>query len=915
MSDCVVSFPSRPRAVGVLLVGLVVGAPAMAHDAHHDGYHEHIALDGHGAPILQDATAPLPGADPFRQLTEVLPDPNEVRLASGAPGPDYWQNEADHVIDVTLDPETHSLSGSERITYTNRSPHQLTYLWLQLDQNRFREDSLSERSLTAPDLNAPLDLKWLVREHSQRGFDGGMTIHAVKDASGRDLPHAVVDTMMRVDLPRPLRPGGSVKLAIDWSHTIVPEGIRSRSRVEVLDDDLPLYEVAQWFPRMAAYTDTHGWQNKAYLGIGEFTLEFGDYTMNITVPDNYIVAGTGELVNPSSVLTRTQQQRLAEARTADKPVMVVTAEDAAANEAREPEGTRTWTFRAQDVRDVAWAASPSFLWDAWGVPIPGTNRTTMAMSFFPEEGEPLWSRYSTQSVAHALEVYSEFSTPYPWPVAISVNGPIGGMEYPMICFNGPRPEEDGTYTERTKYGLISVIIHEVGHNWFPMLINSDERMWTWMDEGLNTYVQFIAEQAWETDYPSRRGEPRKIAEFMAGPDQVPIMTNSESLLQRGNNAYAKPATALHVLRETVIGRDNFDVAFRTYSDRWRFKRPQPQDLFRTLEDVSGVDLDWFWRGWFYTTGHVDIAVTDVRAYSLRGDPEQAKAFERYLRDELLADTMSQQRNAGQPLRVDRFPELLDFYNDYDELDVTDADREAWGAYKRSLDDDQLAAVEGFADATFYAIRFENRGGLVMPIPLRLVFADGTEESVVLPAEIWRRNAQTVSRVVVSDRELAYVEIDTHGQIADSNRENNRWPQMIQRGLVDLGPPSEDRENAMFDALQAEARAEFQPTIDDAAAALLAAWQQASGAHAGDEVLTPSMAAAALEGALEGIVDPWGGALRVALAGSTDAFQDLAAGITTAEKVRLATVRSAGKDGQLETADDIVTTVMVDGSAH
>ncbi|MEO0601720.1 MAG: M1 family metallopeptidase, partial [Myxococcota bacterium] len=575
-----------PAALFVLAVGLV--PQARAHDVHHDGYHTHQQLDGHGSAKLLDAAAPAAGEDPFRQLTEVLPDPNEVRLASGAPGPAYWQNEADHVIDVSLDAETHRLTGSERITYRNQSPHVLEYLWVQLDQNRFRDDSIGALSETSPDFYQDIGLWWLVRKHAQREFDGGMTVSRVVDAAGRPLPHTIVDTMMRIDLPRPLRPGGAVRFGIDWSHQMVPQAIRARSRVEVLDDGLPLYEVAQWFPRMAAYTDVDGWQNKPFVGSGEFTLEFGRYTMNITVPDNYVVAGTGELANPGSVLTRAQQQRLAKARTAERPVMIVTSEEAAANEKRTPRGTRTWTFRADDVRDVAWAASPSFLWDAWGVKVPGTNRTTLAMSYFPQEGEPLWSKYSTQAVAHTVEVYSRFATPYPWPVAISVNGPVGGMEYPMICFNGPRPEPDGTYTKRTKYGLIGVIIHEVGHNWFPMLINSDERQWTWMDEGLNTYVQFLAEQAWEEDYPSRRGEPRNITDFMSSSYQRPIMTNSESLLQFGNNAYAKPATALNVLRETVLGRERFDHAFRTYSDRWRFKRPQPQDLFRTLEDASGT---------------------------------------------------------------------------------------------------------------------------------------------------------------------------------------------------------------------------------------------------------------------------------------------------------------------------------------
>ena len=755
-------------------------------------------------------------------------------------------------------------------------------------------------------------MSWLVREYVRTDAGLGMAIHRVTDPSGRDLPHHIVDTMMRVDLPRPLRPGGVFRLDIDWSHRVVPEGIWARSRVEVLDDGLPLYEVAQWFPRMAPYTDIDGWQNKPFVGRGEFALEFGDYTLNITVPDTYVVAATGELSNPASVLTREQQRRLVEARTADRPVMVITSEEAAANEKRTPTGTRTWTFKAEDVRDVAWAASPSFLWDAWGVAIPGTARTSMAMSFYPEEGEPLWSRYSTQAVAHTLEVYSEFATPYPWPVAISVNGPVGGMEYPMICFNGPRPEEDGTYTERTKYGLISVIIHEVGHNWFPMMINSDERQWTWMDEGLNTYVQFLAERSWEEDYPSRRGEPRDMTAFMASANQRPIMTNSESLLQFGNNAYGKPATALNVLRETVLGREAFDHAFRTYSDRWRFKRPQPHDLFRTLEDASGTDLDWFWRGWFYTTGHVDIAVTGVKAYSLRGDPETARAFDRFVRDERTEASVTDQRNEGIGLRTDRFPELIDFYNDYDELDVTDEDERKWAAFKRGLEDDELAAVEAFEKATFYAIRFENRGGLVMPIPLRVVYVDGGMDEMVIPAEIWRQDPTTATRVLVSEREIAHVEIDAYGQIADTNTENNRWPPTIEKELVSVHK-REESPNAMRTAQREAARATYADTRKAIGEAVLTVWNASIEAHTGDKTLIPANLADEFDNALSSLRDPWNQELRLALSVDEDAFEAMAAGIRKPQRVRLATVRSAGADGAFETEDDIVTRVMADGS--
>ncbi|NCG21138.1 MAG: aminopeptidase [Rhodobacterales bacterium] len=883
---------------------------ATAHDAHHDGFqaHQHHAE-------MPDVIRPEPGEDPFRQLTELLPDPNNVRLASGAPGPSYWQNEADHVIDVQLDPETHTLTGSERITYHNHSPHSLTYLWVQLDQNKFREDSIARRSETGPNLDEDLSPGWLARAHAQSTFQGGMTIDAVVDSAGKPLPHTIVDTMMRVDLPRPLKPGGTLRLGIDWSHRIVPEAIWARSRVEVLDDGLPLYEVAQWFPRMEAYTDIDGWQNKPFVGSGEFTLEFGRYILNITVPDTFVVAGTGELKNASEVLTRAQQARLQKARTAKAPVMIITAEEAEANESRTPTGTRTWTFEANQVRDVAGAASPSVLWDAWGVEVPGTGRTTMAMSYYPEEGEPLWSKYSTQAVAHTVEVYSELATPYPWPVAISVNGPVGGMEYPMICFNGPRPEEDGTYTERTKYGLIGVIIHEVGHNWFPMIINSDERQWTWMDEGLNTYGQFVAEQAWEETYPSRRGEPRDITSFMGSSNQRPIMTNSESLLQFGNNAYAKPATALNVLRETVLGRELFDHAFRTYSERWAFKRPQPHDFFRTFEDASGTDLDWFWRGWFYTTGHVDIALTDVRRYALRGDPERAATHDKYTRDELLADSLTTQRNAGAEVRTHRFPELLDFYNDYDALDPTPIDTLAWTQLKRSLEDDERAAVEAFDErGFFYAVHLENQGGVVMPVPMRLVYEDGTEETLLLPAEIWRRNNKNVVKVILSDKALSWVEIDTFGQIADTDQSDNRWPQSISEHLVRIRP-DDSKDNPMQQALATEAREVFRPMSTLVAKSLYTAWLAAVQAHTGDNVLVPAGVLEELEQAVSDHRDPWNQSLRFAFAKDPEPFEELAKNKQDAGEVRLATFRSSGADGAFETHDDIVWRIMADGNAQ
>ncbi|MEM7264246.1 MAG: M1 family metallopeptidase, partial [Planctomycetota bacterium] len=502
---------------------------------------------------------PDPPDDKFRQLDELLPDPSDYRTASGAPGHRYWQQQADYEIDVTIDDERQRLVGSETITYTNHSPDTLTYLWVQLEANIFAPHSDSNLTRTAPDFEE-FSFRTLQRLLAAESFDGSMEVTRVADAQGQPLPHTINKTMMRIDLPKPLASGASTRFSIDWSYAINDaKVIRARTGYEYFKrDDNYLYELAHWFPRMAAYTDVNGWQNKQFLGSGEFTLEFGDYTVRITVPDDHVVASTGVLQNPDEILTATQRDRLEQARTAEKPMFIITPEEALANEKSKPTGTKTWIYHAKNVRDFAFATSRKFIWDA-KLERVGPN-DVWAMSYYPNEGEPLWSRYSTHSIIHTLQVYSRYAFDYPYPVAISVNGPIGGMEYPMICFNGPRPEEDGTYTKRTKYGLIGVIIHEVGHFYFPMIVNSDERQWTWMDEGVNTFVQFLAQEEWEEGYPSRRGEARDMVDYMTSDRQVPIMTNSESILQFGANAYGKPATALNVLRETVMG-----TSFTRYS--------------------------------------------------------------------------------------------------------------------------------------------------------------------------------------------------------------------------------------------------------------------------------------------------------------------------------------------------------------
>ncbi|PCI50879.1 MAG: aminopeptidase [Alphaproteobacteria bacterium] len=728
--------------------------------------------------------------DKFRQLSdEVLPTPNVYRTASGAPGHKYWQQQADYVIDVTLDDEKQRIIGSAKIKYYNNSPDTLRYLWVQLDQNRFAHDS-GERKSNYADGKAKAPFGVLRQKMYEKTYDGGYRISAVTDSGGADLEYVISDTMMRIDLASPLRPGQKLNFAIDWSYNILDAKIiRARGGMEYFkDDDNYIYEISQWFPRMAAYSDYDGWTNKQFLRNGEFTLEFGDYDVSITVPADHIVSATGVLQNPKDVLTAVQRDRLKQARTAKKPVMIVTIEEAAVKLDHRAKTTSTWRFRATNVRDFAFASSRKFLWDAQGYYQPGNGKTVMAMSFYPEEGNPIWEKYSTQVIIHTLEVYNKYSLVFPYPVAQSINGPVGGMEYPMICFNGPRPtknKETGekTYSRRTKYGLISVIIHEVGHNYFPMIVNSDERQWTWMDEGLNSFLQNLAEEEWEKDYPTRRAEPYQIVNYMKSTKQVPIMTNSESLLQFGNNAYGKPAIALRILRESVMGRELFDFAFREYARRWKFKRPTPSDFFRTMEDASGVDLDWFWRGWFYTTEHVDISLDNVRLFNINSkDPEIEQAFKR---DKDKERGLPSQRASDKELkkRTDRFPELLDFYNENDKFSVTNKQRNDYADLIKGLKDWQKDLLS--EKSNIYLMDFSNKGGLVMPIFLEVTYEDGTSEEIRLNAEIWRKNSKKVTRMLITEKTVTSVMVDPHWETADTNMDNNHFPRRIEKSRFDL----------------------------------------------------------------------------------------------------------------------------------
>ena len=738
--------------------------------------------------------------DKFRQLNDdKFRSPNIYRTASGAPGHAYWQQEADYKIQVALDDENQRITAKSTITYTNNSPDTLRYLWVQLDQNRFKKDSIGPQSRATGSLER-VSFSRMESMLTQESFPAGYELTEISKENGEPLAHYVNDTMLRLDLSEPLKSGDSVTFNINWQFNIIEaEVLGGRGGYEYFEEDGNyLYEMAQWFPRMAAYYDAEGWQNKQFVGNGEFALEFGDYRVEITVPADHIVASTGVLQNPEDVLTSIQRQRLEAARNADEPIKIVTEEEALENQKEGTSQTKTWIFEAEKVRDFAWASSRKFIWDAQGYKKNDTD--VLAMSFYPEEGNPLWERYSTASIIHTIEHYNDYSFDYPYPVAISVNGPVGGMEYPMITFNGPRPyvdEDSGEkyYSKRTKYGLISVIIHEIGHIYFPMIVNTDERQWTWMDEGINTYLQFLAEQKWEKDYPSWRGEPRNITRYMASSNQMPIMTNSESILQFGNNAYGKPATALNILRETIVGRDLFDFAFREYAQRWKFKRPTPEDLFRTLEDASGVDLDWFWRGWFYSTDHVDISLEQVNQLTINTqDPEVEKAWAEKQHD-AEPESLTTKRNADVNYKIHQQPQLADFYNENDEFTVTNADRNEYRKLIEGLNDEQKQMLEN--GSNFYVLDFANKGGLVMPILLDLHYEDGTKEHVRIPAEVWRRSPESVSKLLIRDKTLTQVIVDPNWETADVDTDNNYWPARAVPSRIELFK-RDDRNKSMME---------------------------------------------------------------------------------------------------------------------
>ncbi|GAB3020263.1 M1 family metallopeptidase [Bowmanella dokdonensis] len=767
--------------------------------------------------------------DKFRQLDEVLPTPNVYRNAAGEPGHQYWQQEVDYQIRARLLEDARRLEATQQVSYQNNSPDTLRYLWLQLEQNKFKPDSMAELTTAFAgigrrgpatqagdgDKPARLSLDELRRQQFMTDHELGYEISNVKDGNGKPLKVTLVGTNMRIDLHQPLKPGQTVTFSLDYAFNLVEENaVSARGGYEHFPDDAreggnDIFQLAQWFPRLHAYTDYEAWTNKEFLGRGEFTLEFGDYEVDITVPADHIVAATGSLQNAADVLSREQRQRLKEAEKAERPVFVVTAEEALENEKEGTDKTKTWRFRADNVRDFAWASSRKFMWDAKGYHQGGeVQPLVMAMSFYPKEGGDLWKKYSTEAVVHTMEVYSRFSFDYPYPVAQSVNGPVGGMEYPMITFNGPRTtlQDDGsrTYSQAEKRFLIGVVIHEVGHIYFPMIVNSDERQWTWMDEGLNSFLDGVAGREWDSEMPWGI-EPSEIVDYMKSTTQVPIMTQSDSVLKLGPNAYTKPAAALTILRETILGRELFDFAFKEYARRWQYKRPTPADFFRTMEEASGVDLDWFWRGWFYSTDHVDIALDKI--YKLRMDtrnPDIDFARERELEKEKpMSMSLENNRKEGTKEWVELNPDLADFYDEHDRWTVTNKERNAYNKFLKGLEDWERKALDRAVqeDKNYYVLEFSNLGGLVMPIILKLDFADGSSEMMRIPAEIWRRTPKEVKKLIVTDKELTQVEVDPRWETADVDVENNYYPRRIVPSRVEAYKSEKSKAKVSRDIMQ------------------------------------------------------------------------------------------------------------------
>ena len=720
----------------------------------------------------------------FKQLYDEFATPNMFRTGSGAPGPAYYQQQADYKMDIEIDDDNAKLYGTETITYTNNSPDELKYLWVQLDQNMRAKDSKTPL-INSSGIGPATSSSRAVTSYLKEPFDGGFNIEHVKDVNGKDLPNIINRTMMRVELPKPMKTGDKFSFNIKWWYNIndhVRDG--GRSGYEYFpENDNRIYVMAQFYPRMAVYNDVEGWQNSQFWGRDEFALPFGNFDVNITVPADHILDGTGYLVNREEVFTKDMMERYKEAKKSyKKPVMIVTQSEAEKTEKTKSKDKKTWKLSAQMVRDFGFATSRKFLWDMMAVKIG--DKDVMAVSLYSKEGNPLWEQWSTYAVASTLKSYSRMTFDYPYHKAISVHAPMG-MEYPMICYNFGRPDKDGNYSDRTKFGMISVIIHEVGHNFFPMIVNSDERQWTWMDEGLNTFVQYVAEQdfgEWypaalspgQDQYPSRRGPAKNIVRYMGGDQDyiAPIMTKGLNTYQFGSNAYSKPATGLNILRETIMGRDLFDYSFREYANRWMFKHPTPEDFFRTMEDASAVDLDWFWRGWFYTTDYTDIGVKEVKKFVVTGNPNEngKQLAERYRMD---------------PNSLVYF--VTEGEEGYDEAKANSTSIDNIPTVKEYIMDnftpEEQKAMKK-APKYFYQVTFDKPGGLVMPLIVQYEYADGTKEKITYPAQIWRLNDKEVSRAIASEKEIVAITVDPDLETADIDTTNNSWPREVKESEFD-----------------------------------------------------------------------------------------------------------------------------------
>lgn len=732
-----------------------------------------VLLTGFVMAIAQEKNDP--SKNQFRQMGTEFATPNAYRTASGAPGQLYWQQQANYQISIELDDKDQKISGVEKIEYINNSPDDLLYLWVQLDQNMRQKDNLT-KLITPFKLNERMNGSAL-REFMYE-FDGGFRIEHVGDGTGNPLPYTINYTMMRIDLPSALKSGEHVNLEIKWWYNINDrmKGGRGRSGMEYFpEDDNYIYTIAQFFPRMAVYSEVEGWQNHQFTGRSEFALTFGNYDVEITVPADHVVGATGILINPEEVMTGERLDRYHQAyETYDEPLIIVTEDEARRAEKKKLSDTKTWKYRAENVRDFAFASSRKFIWDAMVVKFG--ERKVLATSLYPKEGNPLWEQYSTRVVAHTLNVYSRHTFDYPYPIAYSVHTNHIGMEYPMICFNGGRPYKNGTYSERTKWNMIGVIIHEVGHNYFPMIVNSDERRWTWMDEGLNTFLQGISEREWDHNHPSPAGRPRDIVDYMKGDQSniAPIMIHGDLSMQFMNNAYNKPSTGLNILRETIMGRELFDFAFKQYAQRWMFKHPTPEDLFRTLEDASAVDLDWFWRGWFFTTDYVDISIDQVTEYTMAsGNPAETKVLQKKSDEEIPEEIAVQRNRAIMESMVEADPAMRDFYDDYDAYKSTKSDVEKYIKYKNSLSPQEKDWIR--SGGYYYQLDFSNIGGMVMPLILQFEFSNGDTDLIRIPAEIWSKNNLKTSKVFKFDDRVVSVTLDPFLETADCETANNYWP--------------------------------------------------------------------------------------------------------------------------------------------